>query len=758
MKILRFLVFFCLLSLPFQVEAVGTATIDSVRVEGLRHVAAGRVLLEFGIQKGDPLDSERIAEGIRRLYRTHRFENVETRLESLPGGSRALVLLLREFPRLSDIRWEGLRKMDQKDLEEKISLTKGRYLRPLLVSQAKRAILEHCREEGYHSATLEVVRKEQGEGEELLIFRLDEGKKAKIQHLVFEGVKSRDSSELKKVLQCRPRSLNPLTWFNSDSYHPDSLELDEQRLLTEYHDSGYLDMKVLDRQVAFSEDQEEVTLTWIIEEGSSYEFGEIHWSGNTIFSDSVIEAYFPFEPGEEFQGADLRGSLSRLGSEYYDHGYLYSQVQTDRRKQGNQVDLHIDIFEGPLARIREVVVAGNEKTLDKVIRREIRVFPGELFSQEKLIRSQRDIFMLRYFDDVQLEPKTDPASGDVDLVFHVKEREAGQFGTGISYSELSSIAGFIQLGTPNLFGRGRNLDFNWEFGKRVNYFKVNYSDSWFRDRPVHLTVSLYRNENNYYREYYRDRKAGISFGLGRPLPWLDHTRVSLSYRLENLELYDFSELYVEMGGTLLERDWPQIESSLSMNFWRNSTDNPFLPSRGSRFRLISQFSGGPLGGKLHFQKYDLSYTWYQKVAGPLVLRFHQSMGLVDGLNRPSQVPDHERFRMGGNRIFPLRGYEDFSIVPEGNSPFLGGRAMSSGSLELVLGINNSVQLIVPFFDFGDTWNSLAQADLTTLKRSVGVGARIEVPMMGVVGFDWAYPLDGEEGEPARFHFKMGGDF
>ncbi len=198
---------------------------------------------------------------------------------------------------------------------------------------------------------------------------------------------------------------------------------------------------------------------------------------------------------------------------------------------------------------------------------------------------------------------------------------------------------------------------------------------------------------------------------------------------------------------------------MTFTFWRNSTDNPFLPSRGTRFRLSAQYAGGVLAGNLSYQKYMSQYTWYQKLLGPMVLRFHQTLGLVDGLDRPGQVPDQERFRLGGNRVNPLRGYHDYSVVPDGNTSYLGGRSMTTGTVEVVLGISNSVQVIMPFFDFGDTWNSMAEADFTTLKRSIGFGARIEIPLIGVMGFDWGYPLDPEPGDDkGRFHFKMGTDF
>jgi len=746
-----------LAGLPLHARA--QSRVDSLEVHGLRFVAPGRVLLEFGVEKGDVLDSEKVADGIQRLYRTGRFQSVDVNLEPLAEGSVKLILDVREHPKLEKLTWNGLHKIDQKDLEEKIHLSEGAYLRPLLVSQAEKAIIDFCKEKGFHAAKLETTRKET-EGGVDLTFTLNEGKKSKVSVVSFEGNEAVSDDRLRKAITIKPKSLlNPLSWFNSNAYQPDSLAADTERLLDYYHQEGYLDAKVLDRAEEFSEDKEHVTVRYRIEEGIRYRFGKISWEGNQVISDSLIARHFPFEVGEDYNGRALDRAKFNLGGEYYNLGYLYSQVKVDRSFRGDLVDLNLQVYEGPLARVREVIIAGNDKTRDKVIRREVRIFPGELFSREKVERSYRDIFMLRFFDDVRFEPKADPATGDVDLVYRVVERSTGQFGAGVTYSEATSLSGFLQLGTPNFLGRGQNLNFNWEFGSRVSSFNIQFVEPWFMDRPISLSGSIYNTRSNLYREYYEDRKVGFSLGVGRPLPWLDQTRVSLSYRLENLDLYDFTDQYLALGGSLAERDWPQIESSLTLLFRRDSTDSPFLPRRGSNFQLSTQWSGGILGGKLDFQKYEARYTWYQNLSGPFVLRYHQTLGLVDGLNRPSQVPDHERFRLGGNRVLPLRGYDDYSIVPDGNSAFLGGRAMTTGTVELVLGIGNSIQIVAPFFDFGDTWNSFSQADFTTLHRSIGFGARVEVPMMGVLGFDWGYPLDPLiEGEGGRFHFKIGTDY
>lgn len=745
-----------LLAGPLQAQGF---SVDSLRVEGNRWVPAERVLLEFGIAKGEQADGEGITKGVRRLHRSHRFEEIS--VLATPTGSAGAMITIRvvEYARVTALRWEGLKKIKQKDLEEAVRITQGSYLRPMLLAEDENVILAHCREKGYHAAKLEIQEETSETGVDL-VFTLSEGSKTTIKALRFDGVAGLSAGRLKDTVGSKPkRLLNPMSWFNSNDYQPDSVAMDASRLTYLYNQEGYLDARVRETRREFNEAMDEVTLTYVIEEGQRYDFGAIAWSGNTALADTLIEDFLPFRAGEAFNGWDLDRGVARISEALYDQGYLYNQVQPERRLEGQRVNVSLRISEGPLARVREIIIAGNSKTLDKVVRREVKIFPGELFNREKVIRSHRDIFMLRFFDDVQFEPRTDPATGEVDLVFRVIERSTGNFGAGVTYSEATSMTGFIQVGAQNFRGRGQTMNFQWEFGSRVNLFNVAFTEPWFRNRPITLSGNVYRSRSDLYREYYKDEKLGFSLGAGRPFPWLEYARISATYRLESIELFDFSREYIDAGGRLAERDWPEVESSMTFTFWRNSTDNPFLPSKGTRFRVSAQFAGGLLGGNLNYQKYMNQYTWYQRLLGPLVLRFHQTLGLVDGLDRPGQVPDQERFRLGGNRINPLRGYHDYSVVPVGNSSFLGGRAMTTGTVEVVLGVNNSVQIIVPFFDFGGTWNSMAEADFTTLKRSVGFGARIEIPLMGVMGFDWGYPLDPREGEDrGRFHFKMGTDF
>jgi outer membrane protein insertion porin family len=747
------------LSIYLPCGAQEPAGIDSLTVRGSRFIPAARILLEFGVNKGDPLDREALAEGIRRLHRSRRYEEIDIGIEMLSASSAHLVITIKEYPRISRMHWEGLSKLKRKDLEEMVRVTTGTYVSTGLLARDEEAILQYCREEGYHAATVEPELVLTENGRATLTFKIDEGEKTKIKHLSFEGNSSISSGQLAKTVKSKPkRRINPLSWFNYNSYQPDSIALDVELLTHRYNQEGFLDARILDTRQEFNEKKDRVSLVYVIEEGEQYYFGDLSWNGNVALADSIIEQSIPIKSGDDFDGYLLDFLITRISEKLYDEGYLYNQIRPERRIEGDRVNLTISIHEGPLARVREVVIQGNHKTRDKVIRREVRIFPGELFNREKVMRSYRDIYMLRYFDDVQFEPRTNPETGEVDIIFKVKERATANFGAGITYSEATSLTGFLQLGAQNFLGHGQTVNFQWEFGSRINLFNLGFTEPWFRDRPLTLMSSIYRSRSNMYGEYYEDEKRGFSLGLGRPYPWLEYSRISASYRVESVKLFNFSQAYIDQGGTLVDRDWPEIESSLTLTFWRNSTDNPFLPSTGTRFRVTGKLAGGILGGSLDYQKYTVNYTWYQKLISRWVLRFHQTLGQVDGLSSPDQVPDQVRFRLGGNRVNPLRGYSDYSIVPEGNSAFFGGRTMTYGSVEMVFGVNNSIQIVAPFFDFGGTWNSIAQADFTTMLRSVGFGARIEVPNMGVLGFDWGYPMDSNIREKGKFHFKMGTDF
>jgi outer membrane protein insertion porin family len=308
----------------------------------------------------------------------------------------------------------------------------------------------------------------------------------------------------------------------------------------------------------------------------------------------------------------------------------------------------------------------------------------------------------------------------------------------------------------NFLGRGQTVGIDWEFSRYRQNIDLNFTEPWLFGTPTELSINIFnRLQDQVRQQFYSDQRRGISTRIGRPFPWFDYTSLFLRYRYEWIDLSNFSLGYT---GPLLTIKWPQRTSSIAFTLMRNSTDNPFRPTTGTRTSLTTEFNGGQLlGGDVTFQRYEASFQWYQALVWRLVLEMRYSIGMLDGYGSPSEVPDYERYRLGGNRLYGVRGYDFYEIVPEGNPPYLGGRYMQILSYVVSIPLAQNV-ILLGFFDSGNTWNSAMGADPLDMKKGAGFGIRIDMPMLGTIGFDYGYGFDKPTGAGWEPHLTLGAGF
>jgi outer membrane protein insertion porin family len=421
------------------------------------------------------------------------------------------------------------------------------------------------------------------------------------------------------------------------------------------------------------------------------------------------------------------------------------------------IDVEFGITEGKPAYINEINIAGNTKTSERVIRRELIVHPGEVFLRPRLIRSLREVFNLGFFN-APPEPVVKPANeeGDIDITLKVEEKQTGQFRLGAGFSSLNSISGFIGIAETNFLGKGQTVGIDWEFSRYRQNVNFNFTEPWLFGTPTELSVNVFnRLQDQVQQQFYSDRRRGMSVRVGRPFPWFDYTSLFLRYKYEWIQLSNFSLGYM---GPLLTIQWPQRTSSVAFTLLRNSTDNPFRPTTGTRSSLTAELNGGELlGGDVTFQRYEATLQWYETLFWKLVLEMKYSVGVLDGYGSPFEVPDYERYRLGGNRLYGVRGYDFYEIVPKGNALYLGGRFMQILSYEISAPLAPSITGLL-FFDSGNTWNSAAGANPLDMRKGLGLGIRIEMPMLGTIGFDYGYGFDKPLGAGWEPHLTLGGGF
>ncbi len=747
-------------------QMTGTETIAEIEVVGARTVGATQVLAWSGLEVGRTFTQDAVAAGIRRLFLTQKFSDIYVYRQQTAEGLK-LTINLREFPRIRSISFQGNKKIKDDDIREAFPAAVGQFANPAVINRNLESIRELYYEKGYYNVQVHTDSSVvDANNYEDLVVAVEEGKKIKVASISFEGNQHVTDGDLRGAMK-----QGTTGFLKSGTFKKQQFEEDKDRIVAAYRDRGYLDATVEDVQLNFREGREKLDVVVTVFEGEQYFVGDIRWVNNEVFDDLAIADNIGLKKGSVFSEGDYHLTLQQLHSLYADRGYIYITVEPAREIVDNNVNVTFRFLEGEPARIRNIQIVDNQKTHDKVILRQLRIFPGDIFSNAKIGQSQRDIFQLGYFEDIQPDFKSVGEEGDVDLIFKVKERQTGQFMFGMAYSAQTSLTGFIQVAETNFRGKGQNIGLAWQFGSRRRYIDLSFTEPWFRGTPTLLGLDIFDRFQYNIDDFYESRVRGFSVRLGRRIPGTRFSRVGLRYELSNTRLSNFSPAYVaylngledQLGTTDLpfERldqvDWPRSKSAITLTFSRNSTDNPFFPTSGSRSSYSFELSGGPLGGEIGYQEHLLSHSYYQRIPLGFALHLRGYLGLIVGLDNPNLVPDYEKYRLGGNRIFPLRGYQDLEVVPRGNPVFIGGRFFTIFNLEVLYPLTRAVQLLA-FLDQGDTWNSFSEADFTNLRRGAGFGIRVEVPMMGNIGFDYGYGFDRVGGPSWEPHFNIGSFF
>ncbi len=763
-----FLIFLLLVTAAEAVAQTGeSAVITEIEVVGALTVGSRQVHSWAELQTGQPLTSDLVSNAIRKLFATQKFSDVFIYRQDEVDGVR-LIINLQEFPRIRSVTFAGNDNIKESDLRAEFTVHVGQFANPAVVRRELQPLRELYYEKGYYNV---VIHRDQSRVDannmEDLIVTVDEGQKVKVQTITFVGNDNLSESDLKGAMEQGTKG-----FLRKGVFKKAQFEADSERIVTLARNHGYLDAAVTDVGLEFqTEDPEKLDIVITIAEGKQYFVGDINWTGNTVFDDIAIANQIWLQNGDVFEEDAYLEALANLQQIYADRGYIYITVEPERDIVDQTVNVAFTFIEGQPAKIHDIEISGNAKTYDNVILREMRIFPGDPFSNTRIQSTLRDIFQTGFFEDVQ--PDIRPvANGDVDMILKVKEKQTGQFMFGMAYSAETSVSGFIQVAETNFRGKGQNIGLTWQFGSRRRYMDLSFTEPWFMGTPTLIGGDLFDRYQYNLDDFYESRVRGFSLRLGRRVPGTRYSRVGLRYELSETRLKNFKDSYKDYVaglenslGTndldwtpLTEVDWPQLKSSIRLSFNRNSTDNPFFPTAGSKSSYSFELAGGPLGGEIEFQEHVLSHSTYQRLPGGFALHMRGFLGLLHGINSPNSVPDWERYRLGGNRRYPLRGYRDLEVVPDGNPSFIGGRYFTILNAEILYPLTKAVQLL-SFLDMGDVWNSFSEADVANLRKGAGFGIRVEVPMMGTIGFDYGYGFDRLDGSPRwEPHFNIGNFF
>lgn len=799
---------FCLFMLASKAQvAIGTdlETIDynspreyeigGMTISGTDYLDKNVLITISGLTIGDKImvPGEKITRAIQNLWEQNLFANIDIKATKVQNNVVFLNIHVEERPRLSRFSFTGIKKGEADDLREKIRLIKGKIVTDNLVVSSQNIIKEHFVDKGFYDMVVNVAQKKDTTllNSVIVYFNIKKNKKIKIKEINFTGNTQIKEGKLHRLM----KETKEKHWYNvfkGSKYLEENYEADKISIIDKYNEKGFRDAKI--KSDTIGRDLEGLLNIKInIEEGKKYYFRHIIWVGNSKYTTGRLDTLLGIKKGDIFNQATLESRLFMsadgrdVSSLYMDEGYLFFNVTpVEIVVDNDSIDFEMRIYEGKQARVNKITVVGNTKTNDKVIMREIRTKPGQLFSRADIIRSQRELSQLRYFNAQKMgvNPKPNPADGTVDIEYVVEENPSDQielsggYGNknllitaGISFNNFSAN-NFFKKGAwqPLPAGDGQSLSLRAQTsGLYYQSYSASFVEPWLGGKKQNsFSVSIYHNVQNRYGSKKDDparqviKITGVSVGLGKRLKIPDdyftlyNDFSAQKYKLENYDLGFKTGEFFKSG---FSYNLP-FKSVLS----RSSIDAPIYTQSGGTISLTAQATlpYSLFNGKdyvdvtpeekykfIEYYKLKFSTSWFTKLVDKLVLNTRVGVGYLGNYNKTIGTSPFERFYLGGSglsgynldgrEIIALRGYTDGDL-----SPSTGASAIVKYTMELRYPFSLNPQATIfglAFAEAGNSWSSFKEFNPFVVKRSAGAGVRIFLPMFGMLGFDYGWGFD-----------------
>ena len=790
-------------------------TLAGISIEGVSFLDHEVVIQKSGLQRGQKIaiPSDKISKAISKLWDQGLFSEVVILKEKVQGGNLFLRIKLKERPRMSRYSFSGISKSDADQLREDLDLYSGKIITEALKMNVKNISRNFFVGKGFlkSKASISIKSDTLINNSKILKIDIDKGEKFKINEIIIEGNSSLSDEKIKRLMK-ETKERKWYRFYKRSKFQYSLFDQDKETIIGKYNEIAHRDAKIISDTI-FDFDENSINIILKIEEGNQYFIRDIQWSGNQKYSSGLLDTILGIKKGDLYDQTSLETKLfmnpngNDISSLYMDDGYLFFQVTPIEKKiENDSVDLEIKVYEGKQARIKKVNVTGNTKTSDHVILRDMYTHPGDLFSRDAIIRTQRQLAQNGYFDPEKLgvNPMPNPTDGTVDIEYVVEERPNDQIelsggwgnnslvGTlGLTFNNFSARKLFKKKSwSPLPSGDGQRLSIRAQSsGYFFQSYNMSFTEPWLGGKkPNSFTVSAYHSLQSYDRKFINDsldsegnnvvnpfrrliKITGVSIGLGKRLKWPDDyfsVYYEAGYQYYNLQnfgnVFSFSDGFVNN---------PYVLWRIS----RNSIDQPLYPRSGSSISLSLKSSVYPYSRInnftdhstltdqekyrfLQYNKFKFTSSWFTPISKDkkLVINARLGFGLLNGWNKNLGAPPFERFYLGGSglsgfsldgrEIIALRGYDEQTI-----SSNTGDRLISKYTLELryPVSLNPSATIyLLSFLEGGNSWNDYKKYNPFKVKRSAGVGVRIFLPMFGLLGLDYGFgfdPLDpGAAGE------------
>jgi len=739
-------------SIDYQV--VGVAQIDSVRVKGNQRIEKEAILAVIESKKGDKLDPDRLDKDLRAIYKMGFFEEVKTETEDGPSG-KIITFKVVEKPSIARIEFLGNKKLDSDDLMEQLAIKPFSILNHSEIKQGVNRLRDYYRQEGYYNVQIKERIVGLPYNEVVLEFEIIEHKKVHINKIEFVGNTRFDDGDLKDIMETTEKGwLSWLSWLVDPGFlDKKKLEYDIHKISSFYHNHGYIKGKVGAPKISFKKGKG-LTISIEVHEGNEYGVDKVSVEGDLVKPAEQLLKKTRIGKEKVFNREVVRKDILALKDVYADEGYAYAEVTpiTKEDDKRHVISISYKISKAQRVRFERIAIAGNTKTRDKVIRRELKVIEGEYFSGKALKRSTQNLHRLGYFEDVEVQRKKGSAEDRMSLDVRVKEKPTGSFSFGAGYSSVDNIVGTAKIEQKNFLGYGITLTLAAKVGGKSNQFDFLVTEPWLFGIPLSATVRVYKWEREY-DDYTKDAWGG-AYTMGYPLDFLDDfTNIWATYQLEHADISD-----IDRNAAVVIRDMEgrNVTSSITTGLIRNSTDRKWNPSRGSVNSISAQYAG--LGGDSRFAKFLAKSAWFFPLPWDTVILARGRWGYIRELASDG-LPVYEKFFLGG--INTVRGFDYTDISPKDpkTGDAVGGKLMQNYNLEFRFPLLKGQGLSgVVFFDAGGVYDSGTNAPSTGIRTSAGAGVRWYSPL-GPLRIEYGFNLSPEDDEDSgQVEFSIGTSF
>jgi outer membrane protein insertion porin family len=756
-----------------------------VRQKDGKNFDRGYVTSHTRVKIGDEFSSSAVSRDVKLLLDTGKFTAVDASIKTIDDRNIKLIFTVKPKLRLAaDPIIIGTEKLRKRKVRKLLELEKGDEVDDQVVGVAVNKVLEKYRDKSYPNAVCSWSFKpvEGRDGVVSLRLKFDEGGLAYVHDIEVVGNKSVSTAVLRKALE-RPSPFNPIRWFVKKRYEHYELAYIESGVKRVYMDYGFLDVKAKTKIAASPDGKKGQDLAIItVTEGTKYHIGKTTLKGVSVFPENELKRLISLKRGDTASLKGIEATADRLQAYYGNRGYLNSSARylLIPNKDKTTVDVIFTVTEGELVRIRNIIIRGNTRTRDKVVRRELLVYPGEIYNQSRVKRSERRINNLGFFESVQVVPQRTSNVKEQDLVFDVREKRTGQFMLGAGFSSVDNLIGFIELsqgnfdilGWPNFTGGGQKLRLRAQIGSTRKDYDLSFTEPWFLNRRLSLGFNVYSRDRNY--DDYDVETTGASVSLGKALPGAN--RINLRYNIEDSHITDVTDTntYYELDSYdfetdsgvpyLFESEEDRVKSTMTLSLQHDTRNNPFVPTGGNKLRLSYSISGGPMGFDTDMYDVGLKTASYVPLWFGHVFSVRTRFEFVEAFGDTETVPLADKLFLGGGRT--LRGFDYREVGPKvirkvGEDEYYtrsyGGQSLFMANIEYTVPIVKGVRF-AGFYDVGNVWADTYTLETSDLASSAGVGVRFDMPGFPIrIDRAWVIDYDDEYTDDDKWVIWIGYD-